>query len=149
MSQFWLCAFTVYLAFAMIATELGRDQVASDSSELKSWLWTCANQQTPLIASQLHLSIKVLPCMAPILSLESFQPPSMAMRRVSTIFRSPSASHAGPSSEKSPATVVEDDSESVNTEIADVKSQQTTVTVLPVPLLKIKVRPREFVYFAS
>ena len=64
---------------------------------------------------------------------------SMAMKRVSTIFRSPS-SPAGPSSgEKSPA--VEDD-DSVNTEIADVKSQQTAVTVaLPPPNLKIKVRP--------
>jgi len=64
----------------------------------------------------------------------------MAMKRVSTIFRSPSSS-AGPSSgEKLPAVAVED-GDSVNTEIADAKSQQTTVTVLPLPNLKIKVRP--------
>lgn len=62
----------------------------------------------------------------------------MAMKRVSTIFRSPSSS-AGPSSgEKSPAVVYEDD-DSVCTETADLKSQQTTVTQLPPPNLKIKV----------
>lgn len=62
------------------------------------------------------------------------------MKRVSTIFRSPSSS-AGPSSvEKLPAVVDEDD-DSVNTETADVKSQQTTVNVLSPPNLKIKVRP--------
>ena len=63
----------------------------------------------------------------------------MAMKRVSAVFRSPSS--AGPSSgEKSPAVVLEDD-DSVNTETADVKSQQTTVAVLAPPNLKIKVRP--------
>ena len=68
----------------------------------------------------------------------------MAMKRVSTIFRSPS-SPAGPSSgEKLPAVVPEDD-DSVNTETADVKSQQTTVATLPLPPpnLKIKVCARQ------
>jgi hypothetical protein len=36
--------------------------------------------------------------------------------------------------------VLEDDT-SINTETADIKSQQTTVTPLPPPNLKIKVRP--------
>lgn len=63
----------------------------------------------------------------------------MALRRVSSVFRSPSST-AGPSSgEKSPAVVLEDDA-SVTTETADAKSQQTTVAVLPPPNLKIKVR---------
>ena len=42
--------------------------------------------------------------------------------------------------------VVEDD-DSVNTETADAKSQQTTVTVLPPPNLKIKVRSTRVQYF--
>lgn len=64
----------------------------------------------------------------------------MAMKRVSTIFRSPSLS-AGPSSAEKMPTVADGDDDSVNTETADGKSQQTTVTVLPPPNLKIKVRP--------
>lgn len=63
----------------------------------------------------------------------------MAMKRVSTIFRSPSTS-AGPlSGEKTPEAVLEDD-DSATTETADAKSQQTTVAVLTPPNLKIKVR---------
>ena len=66
---------------------------------------------------------------------------NMAMKRVSTIFRS-SPSSAGPSSsDTSPLAMVRDD-ESVSTEIAEVKSQQTAVAVLPPPNLKIKVRLR-------
>lgn len=70
------------------------------------------------------------------------------MKRVSTIFRSPSSS-AGPSSaEKMPAVTPEDD-ESVNTEIADAKSQQTTVATPPPPNLKIKVRPITILHFRA
>jgi len=67
-------------------------------------------------------------------------PLTMAMKRVSTIFRPPSSS-AGPSSpEKLPAVVYEDD-DSVSIKTAGTKSQQTTVTASPPPNLKIKVRP--------
>lgn len=59
------------------------------------------------------------------------------MKRVSTIFRSPSSVPSPSSSDTSPVTVIEDN-DSTTTEIADVKSQQTTVAVLPPPNLKIK-----------
>ena len=64
----------------------------------------------------------------------------MAMKRVSTIFRSPSSS-AGPSSGEKLPVVVQEDDDSVSIETIDAKSQQTTVATLPPPNLKIKVRP--------
>jgi len=64
----------------------------------------------------------------------------MAMKRVSTIFRPPSIS-AGPSSPEKLPTVAYEDDDSASIGTAGAKSQQTTVTALPPPNLKIKVRP--------
>lgn len=72
----------------------------------------------------------------------------MTMKRVSTIFRSPS-SPAGPSPSEKLPVVGDEDEESVNTEIADAKSQQTTVTPLSPPNLKIKVRPTIISHFLT
>ena len=72
----------------------------------------------------------------------------MTMKRVSAVFRSPS-SPAGPSPPEKLPMVGDEDEESVNTEIADVKSQQTTVTPLSPPNLKIKVRPAIISHFPA